>query len=417
MDSEKATKLLKTKVDTLERENNQLKKSLFELSSRYNAIAYKLQPFKLGDVLDQKIDDISPLVEMPQQEQVQDPFVPQRERDKQFYQKHELKGHLGAVYCVLFSPCGRFISSGSFDKTVRVWEYGGLKEMHCLRKHNLNVSDLSWSSDSQDLVSGSYDQTCNTWDVEGGKLMESFQSDGFVQCVTFSSDKSVFYCGTSRNGIGIYDRRTDGGLTLTIKNNAMVNSIVDCPENQTILTGDALGCIKTWDIRTAKLLNNFSVENSKSISHLEMCSTDIRNDSAIRIAVNSYDNVIRVYDSIYNAQTSASNYKLTHALKGYKNKNWPIRSSFYYNPESAQFGRPSLTDELYKQEKELEITSMLATGSADPYVYNSGELFQRLEGHTDRVYDVHFHPKEATLASCSADFSIKLWTFGRKRKS
>jgi len=45
----------------------------------------------------------------------------------------------------------------------------------------------------------------------------------------------------------------------------------------------------------------------------------------------------------------------------------------------------------------------------------TGELIQRLEGHTDRVYDVAFHPSEMILASCSADFTIKIWGGGGKR--
>ena len=35
---------------------------------------------------------------------------------------------------------------------------------------------------------------------------------------------------------------------------------------------------------------------------------------------------------------------------------------------------------------------------------------QRLEGHSDRVYAVAFHPTKPLLASCSADFTVKLWT-------
>jgi COMPASS component SWD3 len=34
---------------------------------------------------------------------------------------------------------------------------------------------------------------------------------------------------------------------------------------------------------------------------------------------------------------------------------------------------------------------------------------QRLDGHSDRVYAACFHPKEPILASCSADFSVKIW--------
>ncbi|CAG8694856.1 11782_t:CDS:2, partial [Racocetra fulgida] len=71
----------------------------------------------------------------------------------------------------------------------------------------------------------------------------------------------------------------------------------------------------------------------------------------------------------------------------------------------------------YEKDKLLEASLLLATGSADPYAYlfnvgspeGTGELLQRLEGHTDFVYAVDFHPFEPILASCSADFTIKIW--------
>lgn len=49
----------------------------------------------------------------------------------------------------------------------------------------------------------------------------------------------------------------------------------------------------------------------------------------------------------------------------------------------------------------------------------TGELLQRLEGHTDYVYAVDFHPTEPILATCSADHTIKIWapnTRGKKEK-
>ena len=68
-----------------------------------------------------------------------------------------------------------------------------------------------------------------------------------------------------------------------------------------------------------------------------------------------------------------------------------------------------------RRERGPEHSILLATGSSDPYVYiydvggPQGELVQRLPGHSDRVYSVCFHPLNPILASCSADFTIKVW--------
>ena len=85
----------------------------------------------------------------------------------------------------------------------------------------------------------------------------------------------------------------------------------------------------------------------------------------------------------------------------------------------------ALVEEIRQQQLGVHESFLMATGSADHHVYlydvgdsvvqsRSGApsvapLLQQLHGHTDRVYAVHFHPVHALLASCSADFTIKLW--------
>lgn len=205
-------------------------------------------------------------------------------------------------------------------------------QLHCLKKHLLNVSDVSWSKGSDHVLSGGYDQTCKTWDTEQGRLLETYDAEGFVQCVKFAPfDNHVFFCGTSRNVLGVYDRR-ETGMQMTIRNNSMVNTCtVVSNDINGIISGDANGYIKTWDIRAGKCIHSCLNENTnKPISHISVCPLDTEEYGLL--GVNSYDNVMRVYERTIIPQTNL-NYKLIHALKGYKNRNWPIRSSFFLNKD------------------------------------------------------------------------------------
>ncbi|KAL1918341.1 uncharacterized protein VTP21DRAFT_3001 [Calcarisporiella thermophila] len=433
----KETKSLKQKVDQLEKENRLLKKSIYELSSRYAADQphqHPVRPFDLSnldegkvprEVRDETIDAVSGsryIVEAFGSNSTQ------RNRDgKQFHLRYDLKGHAGAIYCTQFSRCGRYLATGSFDKTVRVWDaMVTQKELVCLKGHNLNISDLSWSNDSTLLLSGAYDQTCKMWNIETEKLVYNFHSEGFVQCVMFDpQDNQIFYNGTSRNVLALCDIRKPGEAMVK-RNDSMINSLYVCRDGIHVITGDATGYIKTWDMRIGNCVQTFQNESSKKpISHIAVCQrTDDVYEEPRYMAVNSYDNVIRVYDR--GLEPPKTPLRVVQALKGYKNKNWPIKSSFYYGKEYEatrwsttrdEDGELSISGDVNANDRPLEASMLLATGSADPYayIYNVGvsegnaEQIQRLEGHTDRVYAVSFHPMEPIIATCSADFTVKVW--------
>lgn len=82
---------------------------------------------------------------------------------------------------------------------------------------------------------------------------------------------------------------------------------------------------------------------------------------------------MRVYDR--GNISNQSSYNVLHALKGYKNKNWPIRSCFFKfrNGGLPLNGRASSSEDIFEPlsnpDKLVEAHSLLATGSADPFVY------------------------------------------------
>ena len=68
---------------------------------------------------------------------------------------HILRGHLGYVWKVTFSTDGRFLATGSWDSTVKVWDVKTGKELATLRGHAGIVYTLAFSPDGRHLATGS----------------------------------------------------------------------------------------------------------------------------------------------------------------------------------------------------------------------------------------------------------------------
>lgn len=96
--------------------------------------------------------------------------------------------------------------------------------------------------------------------------------------------------------------------------------------------------IKTWDVRMDTCIDDISKLNDPghhAISHIH-ASPPVdgrRGDEDGRfLAANSYDNILRVYDrrsKLISSSHGQEQMQLSFSVTGHKNKNWPIKSSFF----------------------------------------------------------------------------------------
>ncbi|KAG6816769.1 hypothetical protein H0H93_007778 [Arthromyces matolae] len=117
-----------------------------------------------------------------------------------------MDGHTERVTSVAFSSDGSRIVSGSFDRSVRVWDASTGQELKVMDGHTERVTSVAFSSDGSRIVSGSFDRSVRVWDASTGQELKVM--DGHTERVTsvaFSSDGSRIVSGSCDQTPYIWD--------------------------------------------------------------------------------------------------------------------------------------------------------------------------------------------------------------------
>ena len=67
--------------------------------------------------------------------------------------------------CVAFSPDGKTILTGCYDKTARLWDAATGRPLGPPMEHSGRVLTVAFSPDGKTILTGSYDKTARLWDA------------------------------------------------------------------------------------------------------------------------------------------------------------------------------------------------------------------------------------------------------------
>ncbi len=113
--------------------------------------------------------------------------------------QQRMQGHSDAVYCASASADGKWIASGSYDKSIIVWERASGKLVRTLHGHNGAIYDLDFDATSSLIATASADQTVKLWSINGERLDTLGQPQGEVLSVRFSPNGNhLFAAGVDR---------------------------------------------------------------------------------------------------------------------------------------------------------------------------------------------------------------------------
>jgi len=286
-----------------------------------------------------------------------------------------LRGHEQGVFSVSFSPDGKFLASGSSDRTVKIWKVGNWREVATLR-HGDSVWSVSFSPDGKFLASGSLDKTVKVWEVRSWREVATLRGhENWVSSVSFSPGGKFLASGSSDNTIKVWDVGSWREVTTLRGHRSYVNSVSFSPDGKFLASGSLDKTVKVWEVRSWREVATLRGHENG------VWSVSFGPDGKF-LASGSRDWTVKVWE--------VRSWREVATLRGHEDQ----VISVTFSPDGK----------------------FLASGSSDKTVkvweVGSWREVTTLKGHGNRVRSVSFSPDGKFLASGSVDMTVKIWGWG-----
>ncbi len=296
-----------------------------------------------------------------------------------------LRGHLGDVEEVAFSPNGKFLASvDSAGETIILWDIEtGQPLGQPLTGHTEWVRSVAFSPDGTLLASGGEDQTVILWDVESGHLLKRLTGHtNWIRSVAFNRDGTLLASAGDDQKIIIWDVQNRRQMGAPLEGHTdYVRQVAFSPTNDTTLASASDDqTIILWNVATRQQLGALS-------GHTDWILCLAFSPDGQILASGSRDNTIVLWDLTRRPYSQRG-----QPLTGHTNS----VTRLAYSPDGQMLASSSW-------DKTVRLWDVRNPDDPPP-------LGPPLAGHSDGVLSLAFNPQNGQqLASAGADETVILW--------
>lgn len=301
--------------------------------------------------------------------------------------------HESPALAVAFSDGNQYLAAGMKDGFVRLSHAKTGLELRKWRAHQENATTIQFSPDGRYLATGSWDKTVKVWDVEkvlqgeGNEPLRRFELTDRVWSLCFSPDGQRLASAGGREAdeqgeVKIWDMKTSHqSLTMTL--DWAVRCVQFSPDGQQLATASA-DSVTLWDAQTGR--KQLTCRDRHGNMLAIAFSPDGRRVAAVggHLAVNPNREV-----KVWNAQTGEEIFSLPGHVGGLH--------TVTFSPDGRRLASAG-----------MDQTVKLWDAA-------TGQELLTLRGHVDNIWGVTFSQDGQQLASASVDHTVRIWDASLER--
>eukprot|EP00741_Cyanophora_paradoxa_P007910 tig00001231_g7653.t1 len=301
------------------------------------------------------------------------------------------KGHEGRVFAVAVSPKdAALVASGGEDGSVRLWQNG--EEVAALRGSAEPVKAVAFSPDGVLVAAAGCDNTVRLWSVQDGRLVREMRGHHYwIEALAFAPDGSFLASGSWDKTIRVW-RLPEGALQAVLSGHtANILGLDVSPDGSHIVSGALDKTVRLWGTATSAGERRELEPNgtTRRVTCLAVAA------EGACFAAGSYDGNVRIRSAI---DGTALRLLRSPAVEGAEKL-----------PAAVGASSAPLEVNAVAISAEGDLVAVAGTSRWICLWKGDGTVLSHWHAHRDAIWGLSMSRDGNTLASCSADGTVRVW--------